>query len=238
MEIVLKEKIKPNAVIIEGFPGLGFVGAIATEYMIDHLTTKQAGFFKSDKFPPMAAVHNGKLRQLLEIFYCKEKNIVFVHSLSPLPGVEWELAESVLALAKQIKAKQIISLEGVGSPFAEPANHVYFHTNDLSVEKELAKSDAEKLKEGVIVGVTGAMMLESKNLKKSIFLFAETHSKLPDSKAAAELIRVLDDYLGLKVDYKPLAQKAQEVETKIKEMIQKSAQTKEIQEKKDISYLG
>lgn len=238
MEIVLKEKPK-NPTIIEGFPGLGFVGAIATEYMIDHLPTRLIGYFKSDKFPPMAAIHDSKLRQLLEIFYCKNKNILFVHSLSPLPGIEWELADAVLDLANQLKSKQIISLEGVSSPFTQPNSRVFFHTNDVSAARELTKAGAERLKEGIIVGVTGALMLESeKSVKKSVFLFAETHTSLPDSRAAAELIKVLDNYLNLTIDYKPLLKKAQEVESKIKELIQKAAQTKQIKEKKDISYLG
>ena len=39
MELKLDKKPK-NPIIIEGFPGFGFVGTIATEFLIDHLNAK------------------------------------------------------------------------------------------------------------------------------------------------------------------------------------------------------
>ena len=61
---------------------------------------------------------------------------------------------------------------------------------------------------------------------------------MPDSHAAAALIEVLNKYIGLKVDTKPLLSEAKNVEAKLKELMQKSKETKQIKDKKDISYLG
>ncbi|MBU1854202.1 MAG: PAC2 family protein, partial [Nanoarchaeota archaeon] len=71
-----------------------------------------------------------------------------------------------------------------------------------------------------------------------VCIFAETHSALPDSKAAAKVIEVLDKYLGLKVDYKPLLKQAEEFENKLKNMIQQTSKTTEESDKKYMSYLG
>lgn len=238
MEINLS--IKPKSpVIIEGFPGLGFVGTIATEYLIEKLNAKPIGYIWSDKMPPIATVHHNRLRKLFEIFYVKEKNIVLMHALSGIKGIEWQLADAVLDVARQLKAKEIISLEGVGSPFGAPMSRTFYYTNDSATEKKLAKlSGPERLTEGMIVGVTGAIMERSPKSIPSSFIFSETHSNLPDSKAASQLVQVLDKYLGLKVDPKPLAKEAQNVEAKLKELMQKSKQAQQIKDKKDISYLG
>ena len=237
MTVQLTKKIK-SPVILEGFPGMGFVGTVAVEYLLEHLKTESIGYIWSENMPPIATIHNSQLRQLLEVFYCKEKNLVLLHALSDVKGMEWSLAESLINLAKQLKAKETISLEGVGSPFGDSQTRTFYHTNSKVAEAKLKKAGIEPLKEGVIVGVSGALMLKSPKEVKSSFIFAETHTDLPDSKAAAELIKVLDSYLGLKVDYEPLLKKAEQVEGKIKEIMQKAQQAKQVKEKKDISYLG
>jgi predicted ATP-grasp superfamily ATP-dependent carboligase len=71
-----------------------------------------------------------------------------------------------------------------------------------------------------------------------IALFAETHSSLPDSKAAANVIEVLDKYLGLDVDSKPLLKQAEVFEAKLKTLMQQTAGSKEQQERKALSYIS
>ena len=86
------------------------------------------------------------------------------------------------------------------------------------------------------MGVTGALLLR-KDVKITS-IFAETFSSLPDSRAAAKVISVLDQYLGLKVDYKPLIEKAEKFETKIKDLLSKSKDVSLTAEKKKQSYFG
>ena len=69
-------------------------------------------------------------------------------------------------------------------------------------------------------------------------LFAETHSNLPDSKAAARIVEALDKYLGMDLDYKPLLEQAEKFEEKLKTILQKSQEAQDISDKKKLSYLG
>jgi len=239
MELTLSEKPK-SPVIVEGFPGLGFVGTIATEYLVEKLNAKSIGYFWSADLPPIATIHKEKLRRIFEIFYVKEHNLVLVHALSGVKGVEWKLADAVLSLATQLKAKELISLEGVGSPFGgEATSRTFYYSNTASCEKKLAMiKGPEKLTEGMIVGVTGAIMERVPKTLKASFIFAETHTNLPDSEAAAALVGVINKYLGVKVDPKPLAAEAKNVEAKLKQLMQKTKETQQVKEKKDLSYMG
>ena len=87
------------------------------------------------------------------------------------------------------------------------------------------------------MGVTGALLL---NVEKTPMccIFAETHSDLPDSKAAARIIKILDDYLGLKIDTVPLMKQAEKFEEKIKGLLKKGEEAKDIGDAKKLSYVG
>ena len=85
------------------------------------------------------------------------------------------------------------------------------------------------------MGVSASLMLKAKNHS---CLFASAKSQMPDSKAAAKLIEVLDKYLKLKVDYKPLLKQAEEFEDKLKGILKQSDSTFKEADKKSMSYLG
>lgn len=236
MEVKLYKKPK-NPTIIEGFPGFGLVGTIASEFLIDHLKTELIGKIMFNEMPAMVAIHDNKVVEPLGIFYNKKYNIVLLHAITPSTGFEWNVAEIIGNLAKTLNAKEVISLEGVGSGDGDPGERVFYYSNNDKSKSRFGKIGIDPLKEGIIIGVTGAVLLRVENAPVSC-VFAETHSKLPDSRAAAKVIEVLDKYLGLDVDYKPLLEQAQKFEDKLKNIMQKSQETQELSEKKKLSYLG
>jgi len=233
MHIELTEKPK-NVRIIEGFPGFGLVSTISTEFLIEHLNAKSIGKIWSEKLVPLVAIHKSKIVQPLEVFYDIEHNIVILHAISNVRNLEWEICEVIVELAKTLKAVEIISLEGVGS-FESKSTNAYYYTNrDESVFKNLGLS---ALKEGIVVGVTGALLLKEDEIPLTC-IFVETQSSLPDSKAAAKIIEVLDKYLKLDVDYKPLLKVASEFESKLKNILDKSNKAQVDSGTKKLHYLG
>lgn len=235
MKLVLTKKPK-NVTIIDGFPGMGLIGTIATEFLVEHLKTEQIGSIEVEEAPAMVAVHDGNVIEPVSIHYNKEYNIVLIHAISVGKEMGWQLAETIRQLAKELQAKEIVALEGVGSPqITQNSNIFYYSTN----KKRLKQLDliAKPLKEGIIVGTTGALMAREKILPITA-LFAETHSNLPDSKAAASIIKAIDSYLGLKVDPKPLLKQAEEFEQKLKGMMEGAKQADTLAKKKRLSYVG
>jgi uncharacterized protein len=230
-------KQKPQGVtIVEGFPGFGLIGTITTEYLIDQLKAELIGTIKFREIPTMIAIHGGKVINPIGVYYAKSANLVIIHVITSVQAIEWNLATTILGIAKQLKAKEIISIEGVASPQPSASPKCFYYTDNKALGKKYVTAGLEMLKEGIIVGVTGALLLEDGFPISCIF--AESSTGLPDSKAAASTIEVLDKYLKLKIDTKPLLAEAAKFEEKIKGLMEQSKNVTDQQMKKRLNYVG
>ncbi len=232
MRILLdsKARIKPGAIIIEGFPGFGLVGTIATQFLVEHLPTRLVGRFEYDELPATTAIHNGRVVEPLAIHYAPKHNLLILHAMLAVKDYEWKAAEQIAALKRKIKAKEIISIEGVNTAVPNETPTVYCY-GDARFEA----LGAQAMKESIIVGVTAALLLKAKDVK---CLFANTHSGLPDSKAAAAVIAILNKDLKLGVDPAPLLKQAEEFEEKLRTLMRQSQHAQLEADRKNLSYLG
>ncbi|MBN2457543.1 proteasome assembly chaperone family protein [Candidatus Woesearchaeota archaeon] len=222
--------------IIQGFPGFGLVGTIATEFLIHHLKCEYIGNHWFENLPASIAVHEGKVVHPVGIYYNKDNNILVIHSITGGPGMEWEISKYVEEISKQLNAKEVISLEGVGTAEQKEQPDTFYYTNDDSKKEMLENSGLKLLSEGIVMGVTAALVLKTKIPLTALFI--ETHSELPDSKAAAELIKALDKILGLCVDPGPLYETAKIFEEKFNKLIEKGLTATEQLKKKQLNYVG
>jgi len=235
MRLILNKKPK-NVTIVEGFPGFGLIGTIATEFLMEHLEMEKIGLIEVNEIPAMIAIHQNKVIEPISIHYNKKYNLVLIHAINIGKNLGWKLAEVIMELAKTLSAKEIISLEGVGSPSSEGGRIFYYATKDDKASKKL-KNIAKPLSEGIIVGVTGALLAKSVSTP-IVALFAEAKGNLPDSKAAAHIIQALDTYTGLDVDPEPLLKQAKQFEKKLKSLVEKGKQAETIRDEKKLSYVG
>lgn len=238
MKLELTKRPK-NPIIIQGFPGFGLVGTITTEFLIDQLKAEIIGTVKCDDIPAMIAIHGGKVVQPIGIFYSQKYNLVILHIVTTVQGIEWRLADVITQLSKELDAKGIISLEGVASPgqAEEEKLSCFYYSNIEKHTKIFKDNNILPLKEGIILGVTGALLLELED-KPLTCVFAETHSAMPDSKASSKVILLLDKLLGLKLNPEPLMMEAEKFEKKLKGIMQQSKEVSEQQMKKRLSYVG
>jgi uncharacterized protein len=223
--------------IICGFPGFGLVGAIVTEFMVEHLDTVKIDRIVLEEFPPIIAIHDTKAIEPVSIYYNKKYNLIFVHGITNIHKVEWKICNRILELAKSVKAKEIICVEGVGSTGAaeETEGKAYYFANESHSSQKLKNLGIEPIREGYITGIIPALLLKAQVGVTCIF--AQVHSEFPDSKAAAKIIETLDKYIGMDVDYKPLLDMAKKFEEKIRTLLAK--QTAALpDDKKSLSYVG
>lgn len=228
MEYKLTKKPK-GARIIVGFPSIGLVSTIATKFMIDHLDTEVIGDISSEKIIPLTAIHKSKIVEPITLYYNKKYNIVILQSITDVVGLEWAIANTLLKIAKEIGSKEIVIIEGIPS-LKEEINLYYYATKKVPLK-------LTPLKEGIIMGVTASVLLKS-GMVPTTCIFAETHSNMPDSEAAAKVVEVLDEYLGFKIDTKPLLEQARKFEASLKQYIEKSRSMQDNKPSKEQSYFG
>ncbi|MBI2549081.1 proteasome assembly chaperone family protein [Candidatus Woesearchaeota archaeon] len=234
MTLRLTKKLK-NPVIIQGFPGFGLVGTITTEFLVDHLKTESIGSMYFEKMPAIVAIHDQQVVQPIGIHYSKEHNLVILHAITASTGQEWNIVDTILTLARDTGASEIISVEGVGSQETVEKPQSFGYSSSPVYMKKLQNIGLKPLKEGIIMGVTSALLVKASIPVTCIF--AETHSQLPDSKAAAKVVEALDKYLSLKVDTKPLLKTAEKFEQKIKSLLEQGQLAQKQRDLKQMSYI-
>jgi uncharacterized protein len=222
--------------VISGFPGFGLIGTITTEFLMEHLETRQIGRILLEGLPSTLAIHQGKMMDPIGIYYNENFNIVIIRGMLPATGQEWQLSEEIEKVIEKLNPYEIINVEGVVSQAQEDESKVYYYSNSDEKKNKLGELGLQKLENGIVVGVTSALLQKIKG--DIICLFAETHSELPDSKAAAKIIEALDKYMGLNVDYTPLLEQAKIFEQKLKDIMQKSSLTQKEMDKKTMNYVG
>ena len=208
----LNKKFKTKYVLV-AFPSFGMVGNIALEYLKENLSFEKVGEIFVEKEKPMVIIHNGELIEPITLYYNKKFSLSIIQGLTKASKVEDKVAEKIVKFANSVGAKQIITIDGARGV----GNKVYFGVKNLDTSR-LEKLGVEELSNGVVMGVTAALMIHTKS---SLSLFAETESQLPDSKAAAKIIRLLDKYLKMNIDYKPLLDQAKVFESKLKKIMEK-----------------
>jgi len=233
MRIELQQKTTSSMkspTIIVGFPGVGLVGPIVTEFLIEHMKTEPIGEFIYDELPAMVAIHKGVLVHPMSLHYSALHNTIIVYTILNLKNNEWHIARAIQDFASRVKAKEILCIDGANA-IGDEKEVLYSFGNP-----RLAELGAKPMEESVIVGVTGALLLASPATVSC--LFASTHVEMQDSKAAAEAVKFLDKYLGLDVDYNPLLAQAEKFEEKLKSVMAQGQKLMGEKERKSMEYLG
>ena len=230
MEFNITKKPK-GCVLIIGFPSTGLVSTITGKYLIEHLDTEVIGILEGEEFTPLTAIHSGQVVFPITLYYNKDYNLLILQSLTDVTGKEWIIVEAINKLAKDLQVKEIITIDG--TPTKEEKEEVFYY----SLKGEI--KGLKQFDDGIIMGVTAALLLKKTTPVTS--LFAEVHSNLPDSEAAAHVIQALDKYLGLKIDYAPLLEAARKFEENLRgymENVQNAQDTKSNLLKKQFNYIG
>jgi len=228
MQLRLTKKVDHPTIIV-GFPGIGLVGPIVTEFLIDHMKTERIGTFEYNELPPMVPIHKGALVHPMAVHYSEKYNTIIVYTILNLKQSEWAIAKTIAELAKECNAKEILCIDGANT-VGDEKETIFGFGNE-----RLLALGAKPMTESVIIGVSAALLISAPSTS---CVFAATQQELPDSKAAATVVQFLDKYLGLEVDYQPLLAQAAEFEQKLKTVMTQTQQAFDAKERKSMDYLG
>ncbi len=215
--IITKSISLENPIIFEGFPGIGLVGNIASQHLIDELDMEYIGSIESKYFPPIAVLFNGIINMPVRIYESVEHNILTVISEIPIhPTISYEVSKVLIDWAQSLNVKEIVSIAGIATMSAE--NKVFgAATNEEMLDK--IKEHVEVFQVGTISGISGSVMTECymRNIP-AVSLLGETNSPNPDPRAAAMVIKILNNLYNLSINTENLLEQAEQIELELQKL--------------------
>jgi len=250
LESVGKNIKLKNPVLIEGLPGIGNVGKIAVDFIIDNLKAKKIYDVFSYNLPHSVFIKENSMVELpkLEIYYKKTKtNELILLSGDVQPVSEfgcYSFCGKILELAGSLNCKEIVTIGGIGleKPPQEDPN-VYCAANNDKIIKDFEKKTKVNRKSygvvGPIVGVTGVLVGMSSKIP-AIALLAETyaHPLYLGIRGARSILKVLEDKYKLGINIDHLDDEIKDVEA---EVIKKTKEIQDLTKKrtgKALNYIG
>jgi uncharacterized protein (TIGR00162 family) len=255
-ETFIKEHVKvelKNPILIEGLPGLGVVGKIATRYLIKQLNAERFAYLYSPHFPYFVLVNRkGSVRLLRGTFYFWKNQrggndlILFTgdRQAQTIEG-QYEISDRILDFAKQHKVKIIVTIGGYRMEVKDKPKVVAAATNQELLNRALQAKAVLSSMGSPIVGTAG-LILGLARFKKidALCLLGETRGYLPDPKATKSVLEVLKTMLSINVDLAGLDEeivKADKMITRLKKIEEKRAlQSEEMRKEEDkrITYIS
>ncbi len=244
-----KPKLK-KPILIEGLPGMGYVGKLAAEHLVEELNAKKFAELRSPYFPHHVHMEpGGVLRLVRNEFYYASANgrdmiILVGDAQATSPEGHYEITNKVLDLAEELKVSQIFTLGGYATGrYSRAKPKVIGAVNHDELIKVFRKHGVKIEKSaGPIIGISGLLLgLGKLRGMKGACLLGETHGMLVDHRSAQSVLETLTSILGIKVDMSRLEQRAKKTEHLISR-IQKEQKLREQrakrQEEEEVSYIG
>ena len=242
-----------DPVLIEGLPGMGNVGKITVDFIVESLNAKKFIEIKSQTFPNSVFVNEENLIELpkVELFYHNTKNHSLIFLCGDIQPMEEKnchmFCEKILDIFQEFKGKEVITIGGIGLPHIPENPKVFTTGNDKKIIKKYKTKHINEKIYGVvgpIVGVSGLLLgLGKERNIPSISFLAETfsHSSYLGLKGAKKIIKTLDERFSLEIDTKDLDKEIKEMsveEKNISKEIKKFMPKMPLQAESGTNYIG
>jgi uncharacterized protein (TIGR00162 family) len=234
-----------DPVLIEGLPGVGHVGKLAAEHLLEEFETELVRRVYSEHFPPQVTVEEGRTQlACAEVHAIHDANrdllvLTGDHQAGDGPG-HYRLTDAFLDIAAAFDVERIYALGGVptGELVDEPDVIGAATTDTLVDELETTGVEfRENEPAGGIVGVSGLLLgLGERRDYEAACLMGETSGYLVDPKSARAVLEIIEAAISIEVDYASLSERAEEMEEVVKRIRQMEQSATASEE--DLRYIG
>jgi uncharacterized protein len=230
-----------NCMLVVAFPTVGLISSIAGHHIVKSLKLNEIGAIVSNSFMPTTVIQNRHPSPPVRIYAGKKRCgpkdgcdqiVVIMSEFMPQYDLIGPLVDTLLEWAQKKKCKVITAFEGSHdkgkkSDDENKDSTIYGIGSTKDMNDILDKFKVSPMNEGMITGVTGVLLYKSALLNlNAMCLLSKVQSKFPDSRAAANLIEIVDVMVpGIKLDPKPLYEEAERIEAKIKSFMEESKPT-------------
>ncbi len=233
-------------VLIEGLPGIGQVGKLVAEYMIEEIGAERVAEIHSVYFPPQVLVDEQGIARLMnnEIYLFRgETNLLFLVGDAQSGSSEghFRLADAYLDVAERFGVRRIYTLGGYGVGHFVDDPQVFSAVNLEELKGAVIEAGGVFPSDGGmgIVGTSGLLLgMGGERGMEGICLMGETSGYLVDPISARKLLSVLSRLLHIEVDPTRLADRAKEMEQFIAGLREESERDERRKSGEDLVYIG
>lgn len=242
----LSEPELTDPVLIEGLPGVGHVGTLVAEHLIEEGEGELLSRIYSEHLPPQVTVSDEGLAELVcvecyHITFEGRDLLIVTGDQQAASGVgHYRIAEAVLDSATDLGAERIFALGGVPTgELVEDHAVLGAASNDSLIEtlESVGVEFRENEPEGGIVGISGLLVgLAGRRDLDAACLMGETSGYLVDPKSAQAVLGVLEELLSFEVDLTELEERAEEMEDVVARM--QEIENQNVPTDDDLRYIG
>jgi uncharacterized protein (TIGR00162 family) len=242
-DVVLKVLDRPkldSPILVEGLPGIGLVGKLAGDHLLDELKAKKFAEIYSPFLPPQVSIQEDGTVKLVNMeFHSWSKNgreLVFLTGdfQGITPDSQYQLAEKTLDLALDLNVKRMYTLGGLATGSITQSPRVFGAATSKKLVQEHGKYDIVFREDGAIFGASGLLLgLGMQKNLEGVCLMGETHGQIVDAKSAEAVLRVLTKIIGVEVDMTALENKAKDTEKQMTQISKMIASHQKAEERRD-----
>ncbi|MDI3474843.1 MAG: uncharacterized protein PWQ95_571 [Thermococcaceae archaeon] len=263
MIYVLERPELRDPVFIEGLPGIGLVGKLAADHLIQELNAVKFAELYSPHFMHQVLIKKGSIVELMknEFYYWinpeeEGRDLIIITGDQQVASTDspghYEVVGKMLDFVQELGVREIITMGGYQVPELQGEPRVLAAvTHEELVEyykKKLEGCSVEILwredEGGAIVGAAGLLLgLGKLRSMYGISLLGESLGYIVDAKAAKSVLSAVTKILGISVDMSALDERARETEEilqKVQEMqraMLEQGMPQSTQEEEDRGYL-
>ncbi len=205
--------------LVAGFPGIGLIGGISSEQLINSLSLSQVASIHCNEFPPTAVIFDGIPRRPVR-FFAGEGFLLVKSDMVIPPDLSFSLAETIIDWVVEKGVTEVIIFDGIPESENSDDKKIWGAISSHSAEKQARKLNIELIDRGAISGIASALLLYAHEMRlEAVAMLAESTIKIPDPRASAELLDKFSDYCEIEVETGSLLESAEKLEEKYSQLV-------------------
>ena len=219
-----------GSTFICGLPGVGLVGNIVANFLVNNLKLKQVGIIDGAAFPSISVVKDGIPNHPMRLYageqICNDGKcnqiVICVSDFVPPVSATKDLVDCIFDWAKEKGCTSFIIGEGFSIPQKkeDKGSIVYGVSSTEASRNWISNAKVTPFEFGTIGGFTGVMLNQGRLRSVNVLgLLAEVEEDIPDALAASKIIEAIDKLLlEIDLDPKPLLEEAASLEKELQKV--------------------
>ena len=222
----IKEVNLKGGIVLDGFPSIGLINAIASGCFIRSLKNELVAVLDSLAFPALSVIYNGTPNFPARIYANEDLRIAFLISeLNLDQSLYYSVSKTILQWAKKNECELVISAAGMPTEISSASTKIskiqdiYAVASTKKAQEKLEKAEIIQLSSGSVTGIPALLLNEGAWMNFDVIvLLTKVIKDVSDFRAAAAISEAVMKLVpGMSCDINSLIKEAEIVEKNLRE---------------------